>query len=114
MQMRLLDHLWSQIIQRSAVSLPFIMLTIEIRPSKISQLEVIFFTDQYILRLDIPMNDIQFMDVLNCHDHLRDIFRCDGLLESLCLGLHQSFVEFSFFGVLQYEVNGKLVLKMVV
>lgn len=90
------------------------MLTIEIRPSKISQFQVIFFADQNILGFDVPVNDVQFMDILDCHDHLRDVLRSCGLLKPLSLGLHQSLVELSLFGVLQHEVNRKLVLKMIV
>lgn len=114
MQMRLLYHFWRQIIQRPTVSLPLIMLTIEIRPSEVSQFQVIFFTDQNILRLDIPMYDVQFMDILDRHYYLRDVFSCCGFLEPFCLWFHHSFVEFSLLCVFQHEVNGKLVLKMVV
>lgn len=60
------------------------------------------------------MNDVQFMDILDRHYNLRDVLRCCGFLEPLCLGFHHSLVEFSLLSVLQYEVNGKLVLKVVV
>jgi hypothetical protein len=64
MKMRAIDHLRGQIIQSSTVSFSFRFTMGEVRPPKISQLEDIIPTNEDILRFDVPVNDVQPMNIL--------------------------------------------------
>ena len=112
MQMPLHDHLRRQIVKRAAVGLPLVFINRKIRPPKISQLHFLILADQYILRFDISMNNILFMDILDRSCHLVDILRSLQLVEFFIGTLHQRLEELSFLCELEDEVYREIILEV--
>ena len=72
----LFDHLWGEVLGRSTVGLPLLIIVSElIRPAKISQLDRPVAIKKNVLRLDVPVDDgrVQTVQVLASTDHFSQV-----------------------------------------
>ena len=84
---RLLDHLWSEVLWRTAVCETPIVVIEVIGPAKIGKFNDAIRVEQYVLWLDISMNNwwIKRMKILNSCNTLSEVLRCDLLAKSAFL-----------------------------
>ena len=54
------------------------------------------------------------MDILESLSNLRNILRCNNLFEFFIIWFEHCFIKLTFFSILEYEIDGKLVFEMVV
>ena len=109
----LTNHLRSQILRRSTISHSFPILIEEVRPAEVCQLDGVLCVEQYILRLDIPMNNwrvlrVQVLDSLN---DLTDELGCDAFAEAT-LAL-ETRVDLALGCELQDQVEGVIILVVI-
>jgi hypothetical protein len=78
-------------------------------PSKITNLNDIAVFDQYVLGLDISMNETLLMQIVNSGTNLDKEVKCCIFTQELFFS--NEIEQISFRGILKSKVNGGFVLK---
>lgn len=114
--MRLLQHLWRQVVQRSAEGfsdLVFLRLE-EVAPPEIRELQHAVAVQQKVFRLDIAMNDVRgvahFQGLSQLIGEIGHFF----LIEPLAGLLPQELIELAALRELENQVDVRVIFKVVV
>ena len=110
----LLYHFWSQVLGRSTICQPSIIIVEVIGPTKICQLDDAVHVEQNVLGLDVPMNDrwIERVKVLHRCDALTQVLR-GNFLAKASLFFEQG-IDLALRTILQYKVKVVIILIMIV
>lgn len=102
------DDLWGEVLRSSADSVGALVRVKLFDESKVRKLQVAGLVDQYVLRLEVPVNETFAVEVLEAESHLASVKARETDVK--LLKLIDKLEELTSVHILHHEVQGPVIL----